>query len=257
MSAYIITGASSGIGEFCARRLHGSGHTVVLVARNEEKMRAMAAQLGERVLIFPYDLDDTANIKTIFEYCKQNNLKLDGMIYSAGLNADVPMKVCSAEVFQRVLRVNCVAFAEMAKFFFNKRFTNDNARIVAISSSSSISNEVGMGIYSASKAALNSLVKTLAKELVRRGTLVNAVMPTGVLTPMAAKKIAVIHGVEIDVENRIRELDENPIQINISEAQPLGIITPTELAKTIEFLLLDNNRYITGALIPVGAGYVF
>ena len=188
MGIYLITGASSGIGAACAEKLSRDGHTVVLVARSAEKLQQVAGTLSGTAHVFPYDLEDVTHVKTIFDFCKDHDLKLDGMVYSAGVNADVPLKVCSPDIWDRVMRVNCLAFAEMGRHFYSKRYSHDFSRMVAISSSASISCDKGMGPYSASKAALNAVVKTMAKEFIKRGILVNAILPAGVLTPMAAEK---------------------------------------------------------------------
>lgn len=257
MSTYLITGASSGIGAACAQKLSSEGHTLILVSRNLQKLKRFAETLTSKVFCFAYDLDDIYNIHLIFNYCKDNGLKLDGMVYSAGINADVPIKVCTPELFEKVMRVNCIAFAEMGKHFYSKRYSNDYSRIVAISSSASISSDKGMGPYSASKAALNSIVKTMSKEFCRRGILVNALLPAGVLTPMATVKIETLTGKAFDLKNAIEEIESSPIKIYEGEAQPYGIITPNNLSVIVKYLISSENRYVTGALIPVSAGLAF
>lgn len=258
MGNYLITGASSGIGASCAKMLSKAGHTVVLIARNKEKLEGFAdEEISGQKYCFAYDLNDVTNIHNIYDLCKERKLKLDGMIYSAGINADVPMKACTPDLFERVLRVNCIAFAEMARLFYSKRYSNDNSRVLAISSSASISCDKGMGPYSASKAALNAIVKTMAKEYVRRGILVNALLPAGVLTPMAVKKIETLTGEKYDLQAWLNDVEANPVHINEDEAQPLGIIPPSYLAHIVSYLVSPENKYITGALLPVSAGLPF
>lgn len=257
MGTYLITGASSGIGAACARELAERGHTLVLVARNEEKLKAFAAALGERHAAYAYDLEDTEHIRGIFDFCREKSLKLDGMIYCAGLDLESPIKGCSAALWERAMKVNCIAFAEMGRLFYSKRYSNDYARIAAISSSSSMSCDKGMGPYSASKAALNAVVKTMAKEFTRRGILVNAVLPAGVLTPMAAAKIEKMTGQRIDCGREEQRINEKPVEICEGNAQPYGLITAGNLAKFISYLVSEDNRYITGALLPVSAGLPF
>lgn len=256
MGAYLITGASSGIGAACAKELITRGHTVVLVARNQEKLESFASTLSGQALIYAYDLEQTDRIREIFDFCKESNLKLDGLIYCAGLDLESPIKGCRLAMWEKAMKVNCIAFAEMGRLFYSKRYSNDYAHIVAISSSSSITCDKGMGPYSASKAALNAVIKTMAKEFIRRGFIVNAVLPTGVLTAMAAAKIEKMTGERIDYEEKSVILDSNPLYIQENSEQPLGLITPGNLAKFIAYLVLEDNRYITGALLPVSAGAV-
>ncbi len=257
MGVYLIAGASSGIGAACAEQLSREGHIVVLVARNAEKLKTFATTLPTQAECFAYDLENVQQVRSIFDYCKEKGLKLDGMVYSAGMNADVPMKICTPDLMERVMRVNCIAFAEMGKHFYSKRYSNDFSRIVAISSSASQSFEKGMGPYNASKAALNAMVKTMAKEFVKRGVLVNAVLPAGVMTPMAAEKIAKMTGTAIDVERAIQELEQSPVPIHEGEAQPFGIIAPSAVAEMVAYLVSPKNRYVTGALLPISAGLDF
>lgn len=257
MGTYLITGASSGIGAACAEKLSRDGHTVVLVARSAEKLQQVAGALPGSAHVFSYNLEDVAQIKTIFDFCKAQGLKLDGMVYSAGVNADVPLKVCSPEVWARVMRVNCLSFAEMGRHFYSKRYSNDFSRIVAISSSASVACDKGMGPYSASKAALNAVVKTMAKEFIKRGMLINAILPAGVLTPMAAEKIEALTGTPMDVEATIEQLEQGPPVIMEQEAQPCGIILPSHIATIAAYLVSPENRYVTGALLPVSGGLSF
>lgn len=257
MATYLIVGASSGIGAACARALDRPENTLVLVARSLEKLEQMKREFLATVWPVEYDLEDVDHIRTIFDFCKNQNLKLDGMVYSAGMNADVPFKACTAELFERVMRVNCIAFAEIGKWFYSKRYSNDSSRIVAISSSASLGCDKGMGPYSASKAALNAVVKTMAKEFVRRGILVNALLPAGVLTPMAVKKIEILSGETIDLDAAIHTLETQPVKIDENAPQPYGIIPPGYIAQLVSYLVSSENRYVTGALLPVSAGLNF
>lgn len=257
MARYLITGASSGIGRECARKLSELGHEVILVARNEESLKKLSDELPHESYWYSYDLSNAENIKDIFSYCKENIGKLDGMIYAAGVNADIPIKAISVGSFASVMNVNCGSFLMMGKFLANRKYSNDNARVVAISSSASISCDKGMGIYSASKAAMNALVKTMSKEFVHRGILVNAILPAGVLTPMAIKKIQTVTGQELDLGSIGKKLSEMEYSIDVSSEQPCGMILPDNLADVICYLVSKTNRYITGALIPVSAGRIF
>lgn len=257
MGTYLITGASSGIGAACAQNLVNLGHTVVLVARNKEKLLSFAASLKGKCYCYSYDLEDLDHIPSIFNFCKKEGIKLDGMIYCAGIDAESPIKGCSPRIWERAMKINCLAFAEMGRYFYSKRYSNDHARIVAISSSSSVSCDKGMGPYSASKAALNAVVRTMAQEFVRRGILVNAVLPAGVLTPLTVTKIQKMTGQQLDCKQMEQEIEANPVKINEQDVQPYGLITAKNLAKIIIYLASPDNHYMTGALVPISAGLVF
>lgn len=251
----LILGASTGIGEACARKLSAEGRPVVLVARSAQKLEQLKQELPSEAYVFPFDLQDVGGIKSIFDFCKQNGLLLQAMVYCAGMDATYPIKGLNLDLMERVMRVNCLAFFEAGKHFANRRYSADRSKIVAISSSASIHCEKGMGIYAASKAALNMAVRTMAQEYVRRGILVNAVLPTGVLTPMAVQKMRTLNeAVPEDIDAAIRELEVNPIPIIPDSEQPYGIIPPGSIASLVAWLISEENRYVTGALLPVSAG---
>lgn len=108
---------------------------------------------------------------------------------------------------------------------------------------SSIASEIcmpGQGPYTASKAAMNAGVKTMAKEFVRRKIRVNAVLPAGVLTPMAEKKAEVF----CDIHKTEKAKSE----------QTLGEISPESVADSVCFLLSEQAKFVTGELLKITSG---
>ena len=247
---YLVTGATSGIGEACVHKLAENADRMILVGRNTDKLETLRKQYEGKVDIYPvaYDLLNLEHIGMVFDVCKANKMKLNGMVYSAGMDGTWPVKVNDTAQMQQMMIVNCFAFVEMAKNFYKKRNSADGASIVAISSIASLTAEVGMSAYSASKAALISYVKTIAKEFVRRKIRVNAVLPGGVSTPMAEEKGKLLESMagaggtnEGDKEN----------------VQPLGMIPRDIIASQVQFLLSDESAYTTGELFTVGAGRTY
>ena len=159
--------------------------------------------LPGQILCIKYDLEDIENISDIFRPIEEKGLKLDGFVYSAGKDASFPVKANRPMLMQSIMTVNCVSFVEMCRMFYSKRISNEGSSIVAISSIASLLNEKGMVAYSASKAALNSAVKTISKEFIRRRIRVNAVLPAGVSTAMAAEKTSLLEGINIEKRRRI------------------------------------------------------
>ena len=242
----LITGATSGIGEACARLLADNDSTLVIVGRNEEKLKMLEYELPGNILPIRYDLSDLVNLKSIYEICRENEIKLDGMVYSAGMDGTWPVKVNSITAMQQMMNVNCFAFVELGKYFYSKRFSHDGASIVAISSLASLTAEVGMVAYSASKAALNSAVRTMAKEFVRRKIRVNAILPGGVSSPMAVQKGLLLEGVSSESQT-----------IPTKNEQPLGMIPTEIIAEQVRYLLSDKALYTTGELITVSGGRTY
>lgn len=254
MKNYMIVGATSGIGEACAKLLSNSDVRLVVVGRNQEKLEWLKNNLEGEIIPVTYDLADLQGIKEIYSVCRTHSFKLDGMVYSAGMDGTWPVKVNPIAKMRDMMDVNCFAFVELAKQFYSKRNSNDGASVVAISSIASLTMEPGMMAYSTSKAALNAAVKTMAKEFVRRKIRVNAVLPAGVYTPMAEKKGELLAGI------RHEEEDVNPNAValrstaTVGNEQSLGMITAEIVAEEVRFLLSDKARYKTGALEVIGAG---
>ena len=118
----LILGASSGIVKACANLLAGNDNTLYLVARNREAMEEMKSKLSGTIHIISYDLNDLDGIKDgIFDPIKKNKIKLNAMVYSAGISAFSPVKVTSVKTMKTVMDVNCMGFCEAARCFYNRR----------------------------------------------------------------------------------------------------------------------------------------
>lgn len=244
----LIIGASSGIGKACAHLMADSENTLYLVARNEDALKEMQEYLPGTVYAIPHDLNDVDGIKRIFDEIKEHKVKLNSFVYTAGMDAFSPVKVTSVESLRKVMDINCFAFCETAKRFFNRQISEDGAGIVAISSIASLLCEKGQMAYTASKSALNSVVKTMAQEFSSRRIRVNAILPAGVSTPMAASKSQIMEGVASNtVEKEVQKVNR----------QFLGEIPAEIVAQNILFLLSEYSAYTTGELLTMGAGYSY
>lgn len=235
----LVTGASSGIGAVVSKYLSAQGYGVVLVARNSARLTEVSQSLLDKNFYIPFDLSDLENVEKIFAECKGWGIRLDGMVHCAGINNDIPIRANDIRVLRDVTTVNYFSFVELGKYFCKKKYSTDGASIVAISSSAAETCEKGMCSYSASKAALNTAVKVMGKEFLKRRQRVNAIMPSFVDTPMAARMDEVF----VDFKSRLA-------------AQPLGLIDPMQIAYLVEFLLSDKSIYMTGACIPVSGGAI-
>lgn len=235
MKKVLVTGASSGIGEATAKYLAKSGYELVLAARNEERLKQVCEQCGEYVHHYLCDLSDLHQISSIFAYCEEINCKLDGLVHCAGIAGNMPVRGIDIHSVIEMMNVNCMSFIELARCFINRKYSNEGAGIVAMSSLSSITCYPGTVAYSASKAALSAACKVLAKEAMKRKIRVNTIMPGYVRTPMM----------------------EGMSEEDVCKEQPLGFVEPEEVAYLIEFLLSDRAVHITGSSIPLSGGMNF
>lgn len=233
----LITGASSGIGRSIAKYLDSLGdqYQLVLVARRESELLSLQSELQQKALVLPFDLNRTEDIEDIFRVCKEKGIKFDGLVHSAGVGGNIPIRNISLKEMESVMQTNYYSFMELGRCFSLRKYSNDAASIVAISSISPLVCYTGAANYAASKAAVNTAVRIMAKEFMRRKIRVNAVCPAMVNTAMGPAE---------------DDLDYIALQ-------PLGIIKREYIAYMVEFLLSDKAKYMTGTLIPISAGMAY
>ena len=174
---YLITGASSGIGKCLAIRLAKEGASLILVGRNEERLKETITQLsGNQHQYYLADLSKEQDFTPLFDTTAEK-VKLDGLIYSAGVGPVTPVKLLRRAVIDEVMTTNLYSFLELVRLFANKRYSNPESSIVAISSIAAVQPEKCQTVYSMSKAALNASIQSLAHELSAKRIRINSVMP--------------------------------------------------------------------------------
>ncbi len=238
----IVTGATSGIGKAMAQKFFAEGARIIAVGRNEAALQEIS-KVGENnsgIVPFEADLAQLENVQAIFDYCKQNGWKIDGIAHCAGITLNVPLRVNNIEDTGRLFRINVEALAEICRMAASRRYVNEGASIVALSSTAALDGGKGIAVYSASKAAVSVLVKAAAKELIGRKIRVNAIAPAMVRTRM--------------YEETIRELPD--LKESLQWSQPLGLIEPENIAELASYLMSEKARYITGTTVVVGAGFI-
>lgn len=242
----LVTGASSGIGRAVCVTLSQLGAKVVMVARREEQLLETCNMLeGSHHVYYPYDLQQLDGIGALVKQIVQDNGKLDGLVYSAGIYEMVPLSTLKPEIIQRLMAVNVDAFIEIMRIFQKKSYSNESSSVVAVSSIASIVQGGGkaMVAYATSKAALEGAVRSMATELgMMKGVRVNAVCPAWTDTHMYQSTIQ--KQMDVNVEN------------NGMERQFLGIIEPKEISMVVAFLLSPALSHITGQCIVVDGGYL-
>ncbi len=231
----LITGASSGIGKEVAIYLSEKGATVILVGRNVVRLEEVASDIGKNVYIYPCNLCETGQIERIFQYCKEHGILLDGMVHSAGIAEPTPVRMMTMENLEKTMKINFQAFVDLGKQFYRKKYSQNDSSIVAISSIAAMRPAKGQVAYASSKAALNTAVRVMSQEFLKRKIRVNAIMPSYVATPLVSGDVG--YGMNNGIED-----------------MPLGVIEPKQIAYLVEFLLSDKSKHITGAAIPVTSG---
>lgn len=236
----LVTGASSGIGRKTAIILSRLGARIILVARTQERLiDTLSLMEGKGHIVQPFDLSCWQEIPGLFSEVAAKVGPMHGLVHSAGKNIVLPFTMQSEKQMKEVMQINFNAALFLSQQFSKKKHHFSNSSIVFISSISGLIGERGNAIYSASKAALNGLMKTLAVELAPT-IRVNCINPGYVLTELT--------------QNLNEKLTEESID-TIQKMHPLGIGSPADIANAVAFLLADTGRWITGTTMVVDGGY--
>ena len=232
----LLTGASSGIGQATAIECSKLGAKVIITARNEERLDENLNALegdGHRKIVA--DLTIEEDLKKVVEDAG----RLNGLVLSAGRGYSRPIPFCSREEFNNVMEINFFSSVELMRLLLKKRNIVKGSSIVFVSSVGGTRNYgVANGIYSASKAALDAIMKTTAKEMGIKKIRVNSVNPGMVHTKL-------IHGGAISEEQLLVDQKKYPLQ-RYGE--------PREIALGIVYLLSDAASWITGHRLIIDGG---
>lgn len=235
----VVTGAGSGIGESCARKLAAGGCHVALLGRRPDRIETVAKEIraaGGVAAAVACDVGDETSVnaahKTITEILGPCAI----LVNNAGVTKDglfIRMKLAD---FESVIRTNLTGAFLMTKTFVPAMLKNRWGRIVNISSTVGLTGNIGQANYAASKSGLFGLTKTCALEFARRNVTVNAVAPGFIETDMTQA-----------IDEKLREA--------ISRRTPLErFARPEEVAALVAFLCSEEAGYITGGIIRIDGG---
>lgn len=233
-----VTGASRGIGRAIALRLAEDGANVaVIYAGSADKAEAVVNEitaLGVNAKAYRCNVADSAAVNETVKAVTNDLGKIDILVNNAGITRDGLMLRMKDEDFDAVLDTNLKGAFNMIRACYSGFIRKKSGRIINISSVSGIMGNAGQANYSASKAGVIGLTKSVARELASRGITCNAVAPGFIQTDMT--------------ENLG---DNNPLLNSI----PLGRMgKPEDIAAAVAFLASDSAAYITGEVLKVDGG---
>lgn len=236
----IITGSSRGIGRTTAEEFAKRGVNVVIVGINREDVEKVAeeikAQYGVETLGVKADVSQSEDVKRLFEEAVKKFSKIEILVNNAGITRDNLLIRMKEEEWDAVLNINLKGAFLCSKEAVKIMAKNRYGRIINISSVVAFIGNPGQVNYSASKAGLVALTKTLAKEYASRGITVNAVAPGFIQTAMTEQ-----------LPEKVKE--------EMLRMIPLGRFgTTQDVANAIIFLALPESGYITGQVIHVNGG---
>lgn len=234
----LVTGASRGIGRAIALRLAEDGANVaVIYAGSADKAKAVVNEitaLGVNAKAYRCNVADSAAVNETVKAVTNDLGKIDILVNNAGITRDGLMLRMKDEDFDAVLDTNLKGAFNMIRACYSGFIRKKSGRIINISSVSGIMGNAGQANYSASKAGVIGLTKSVARELASRGITCNAAAPGFIQTDMT--------------ENLG---DNNPLLNSI----PLGRMgKPEDIAAAVAFLASDSAAYITGEVLKVDGG---
>ena len=232
----LVTGATGGIGAATARALHAQGATVALTGRRAAELEALAAELGERVLVAPADLADPAAPAALVETVEQALGQLDILVNNAGFTRDMLALRMGDADWAAVLEVDLTAPFRLARAALRGMMKRRHGRIVSIASIVGVTGNAGQANYAAAKAGLIGLSKSLAQEVATRGVTVNVVAPGFVKTAMTDK---------LGEAQRTKLLERIP-------AGRIG--TPEDVGAAVVYLASAEAAWVTGQTLHVNGG---
>lgn len=228
----IVTGGATGIGLAIAQRFVAEGAHVFITGRRQAELDKAEKLIGRNVTAVPGDVSKLEDLNRIYETIAREKGHLDVVVANAGVADDAPTAEVTPEQFEKIFSVNVSgAFFTVQKAL---KLLKDGGSIVVIASVVQYKGFPGLSVYSASKAAVRSLVRTWAAEFKDRHIRVNSVSPGPVGTPM------------------LDGLAESEDAIEATRKQfaslvPLGRIgRPEEIASAALFLASDEASFTTG-----------
>lgn len=236
----VITGGSRGIGLAIAKKLaEGGANIAILYVGDESEGKAAKAELeqyGTKVEQYFCDVADFDGSKAVTEKVIEEFGKVDILVNNAGITRDKLVLNMEERDFDAVINVNLKGTYNMIKHFYKHFMKNRGGRIVSTSSIVGLIGNAGQANYSASKAGIIGLTKSVARELAGRNVTVNAVAPGYIGT---------------DMTNVLPEKVKESMKAQIP-AKRIG--TPEDVANVVAFLCSDAAAYVTGEVIRVDGG---
>ncbi|NSL85236.1 SDR family oxidoreductase [Chitinophaga solisilvae] len=236
----IITGGNSGIGYATAADFLAKGARVLITGRNPGAVQRAVHSLGFPAEGFTADQSSTDDTKKLAEYVRSRYGKVDILFINAGIAKFSGITDVTEEDFDAIMNINF-----RGAFFTVQQLLpllNDGGSIVFLSATNAYAGMPGTAVLSASKAAINSLARTLSRELAPRHIRVNTIIGGPIDTPIL-EKIGVSHDQAGDIRKKM------------TASIPLGRLgESSEVANLVSFLVSDGARFITGGEYSIDGG---
>lgn len=241
----VVTGGASGIGEACVRRFVSDGAVVVIADVQDDRGAALAAELGDRAEYVRTDVTREEDVEALVDGVVARHGSLDVLFANAGVFGAVgPIAETRATDADITIAVNLRGTLLCLKHAVRVMVPQGRGSIIATGSPGGLIGGVGPHVYSATKAGIIGLVRSVAAEVREHGLRVNTVVPGAIVSAMTADVVA---GDAADIDKAASLMGAGSMM-----GRP-GV--PDDLAGAVAFLAGDDAAYITGSELMVDAGY--
>ena len=232
----IVTGASGGIGNSIIKKLNEAGANILASGTKIEKLEELKKNF-KSIKILKFDISQSDKIEEFIENAT-NELggSLDGLVNNAGITQDNLAIRMSLDEWQKVININLTSTFLMSKFAIKKMLKNKSGKIVNITSVVGHTGNLGQANYTASKAGIVAMSKSLAIEYAKKNINVNCISPGFIKTAMTDK------------------IDDKFKEVIVSKIPSARLGEPDDIANAVLFLSSDQSNYINGETLHVNGG---
>ena len=232
----IVTGASGGIGSAIIKKLSEAGANILASGTRIEKLEELKKNF-ENIKILRFDISQSDKIEEFIENATSElGGSLDGMVNNAGITQDNLAIRMSLDEWQKVININLTSTFLMSKFAIKKMLKNKSGKIVNITSVVGHTGNLGQANYTASKAGIVAMSKSLAIEYAKKNININCISPGFIKTAMTDK------------------IDDKFKEVIISKIPSARLGEPEDIANAVLFLSSDQSDYINGETLHVNGG---
>ena len=232
----IITGATGGIGNSIIKKLYDAGANILATGTKDEKLQELKKKF-QNIQTLKFDISQTENLENFIEDAtKKLGGKLDCTINNAGITQDNLAIRMSIEEWKKVIDINLTSTFLISKFAIKKMLKNKKGKIINITSIVGHTGNLGQTNYTASKAGIVAMSKSLAIEYAKKNININCISPGFIKTAMTDK------------------IDEKFKEVIISKIPSARLGEPEDVANAVIFLASSHSDYINGETLHVNGG---
>ncbi len=232
----IVTGASGGIGNAIVKKLSEAGANILASGTRIEKLEELKKNF-KGIKILKFDISESEKVEEFIENATSElGGSLDGIVNNAGITQDNLAIRMSLDEWQKVININLTSTFLMSKFAIKKMLKNKSGKIINITSVVGHTGNLGQVNYTASKAGIIAMSKSLAIEYAKKNININCISPGFIKTAMTDK------------------IDDKFKEVIISKIPSARLGEPDDIANAVLFLSSDQSNYINGETLHVNGG---